>query len=175
MRFKKIWMTLPYAILLALAAWFYHLASNIDFTRRGDNLGPDFWPKLALISIMAVCAIQGLRFVFSDHISHQAANSVDAEETAEEAPQSAKLLAAGLFLTIAYGAFIGILGFLIATTLFMILFMYAGTHRAHMTIWLSSIIGAVAMTILFQKIVYVSLPRGVPPFDQLSEVMLSLF
>jgi hypothetical protein len=172
---NRIWMILPYAALFVLAAWFYYLASHIDFTQRGDNPGPDFWPKLALAAIMIVCVIQGVRLAISNSAPYRAADDASAAADEHSAPRSMKLLAAGLILTFAYGALIGVLGFLIATILFMSFFMYAGKYWSHLTIWLSSIIGAVTMTILFQKIVYVSLPRGVYPFDQLSDLLLSLF
>jgi hypothetical protein len=68
-----------------------------------------------------------------------------------------------------------ILGFMISTFLFMVLFMYAGRYRAHLAVWLSSAVGTVLLTLLFQKVVYVSLPRGVEPFSHVADAFLALF
>lgn len=175
MRANRILAILPYAALFTIAALFYYFASQIDFTQRGDNPGPDFWPKLALAGIMIVCIVQGLRLALSGYASPRSLNNTGTGEGEDDAPRSAKLLAAGLLLTAAYGFLINIFGFLIATAMYMILFIYIGKYRSHKVVWLSSIIGAVTMTVLFQKAVYVSLPRGVFPFNKVSDILLSLF
>jgi putative tricarboxylic transport membrane protein len=53
--------------------------------------------------------------------------------------------------------------------------MYLGGYRAHLVIWLSSIIGTVLISLVFLKVVYVSLPRGLPPFSDLSDFLIRLF
>lgn len=175
MRSQRVWMALPYAVLLALAAWFYRLASGIAFDHRGDTIGPDFWPRAVLIAMMVICAVQGARLLLAGPADDRPGAASDEEEGEDDAPRSNLLLALGILLTLAYGASITTLGFLIATFLFMVLFMYVGSYRAHLTIWLSSLIGAVLLTFLFQKAVYVSLPRGIPPFDQVADRLLALF
>jgi putative tricarboxylic transport membrane protein len=173
MRSHRVWAALPYAVMLALAAWFYQIAGAIQYTHQGSNLGPDFWPRMALAAMMAICVVQGVRILLFGHVDDRPL--IDAELEAEEEPRSNLLLAMGIVLTIAYGASLTILGFMIATFLFMALFMYAGRYRAHLTIWLSSLIGTLLLVVLFQKVVYVSLPRGVPPFDRAADLLLSLF
>jgi putative tricarboxylic transport membrane protein len=96
-------------------------------------------------------------------------------EEEDDAPRSNLLLGVGVVLTVAYGASVTILGFLISTFLFAVLFMYAGRYRAHAVIWLTSAAGVLALFLLFQKVVYVSLPRGVPPFDRVADLILSFF
>lgn len=175
MRSQRVWMALPYAVLFAVVAWFYRLAGQIEFTQRADNLGPDFWPRVALAAMMIICAVQGARLLLFGRADDTAGVIDMGEEEEEEAPRSNVLLVAGLALTVAYGAAMPILGFLLSTFLFLLLFIYAGQYRSHLPILLSSLIGALVMTILFQKVVYVSLPRGVPPFDQLADLILKLF
>jgi hypothetical protein len=160
-------------VLLALAAWFYRLTGDIAFDHRGDTIGPDFWPHAVLIAMMAICAVQGARLLLVGPADDQ--GEAASEEDDADAPRSNMLLGLGILLILGYGASITTLGFLIATFAFMVLFMYVGTYRAHLTIWLSSLIGAVLLTLLFQKAVYVSLPRGIPPFDQVADRLLALF
>jgi hypothetical protein len=165
-------MALPYAVLLSVAAWFYRLAGAIAYTHRGDNLGPDFWPRIALAAIMIICVIQGGRLLIFGRASDKSSViDLDGEEE-DEAPRSGVLLAAGLGLTIAYCLTMPILGFLISTALFLALFMYVGRYRAPVPILLSSLGGALATLVLFQKVVYVSLPRGISPFDGLADLIL---
>jgi putative tricarboxylic transport membrane protein len=176
MHFHRVRMALPYAVLLALAAWFYRLAGEIQYTHQGSNLGPDFWPRMALAAMMIICALQGVRLLIFGQINDDSIIAkLEDVEPEEEAPPSRLLLAAGTLLTIAYGLSLTTLGFLTASFLFMVLFMYAGRYRAHLTIWLSSLVAAVLLTLLFQKVVYVSLPRGTAPFDRITDFVLGLF
>lgn len=173
MRAERVWAAFPYAIIFAVTAWFYRLAGEIEFTRRGDYPGPDFWPRMALAAMMIICAVQVARLLFLGRAGHET-GVIDLGEDDDEAPRSNLLLIAGLVLTIAYGVAMPILGFLISTFLFLILFTYAGRYRAHLTILLTSLIGALVTLLLFQKVVYVSLPRGIPPFDGLADMILNL-
>jgi len=170
---QRIWLAFPYAALLVLAAWFYRLAGDFQYARQGNNLGPDFWPRAVLAAIMIICVVQGARLLLAGRAPDKP--SIGAVEEDDEAPRSNLLLAAGFALTVAYGALVTVLGFLIATFAFLVLFMYAGNYRSHATIWLSGLIGTLLLTFLFQKVVYVSLPRGVPPFDRLADTLLALF
>ena len=174
MQSRRFLSALPYAVLFGLAAWFYHLAGEIAFTRRGDNIGPDFWPRMALAAIMIICAVQGARLLIFGR-ANSTPGVVDVGEEDDDAPRSRLLLIAGVVLTVGYGLLMPIVGFLTGTFLFMVLFMYAGHYRGHLPIFLSSLFGALLVTILFQKVVYVSLPRGVPPFDRLADFILNLF
>jgi putative tricarboxylic transport membrane protein len=174
MNAQRVWMALPYAILLALAAWFYKLAGAIEYQRQGSNLGPDFWPRMVLAAMMVICVVQGARLLIHGRADDSALIDADMGED-DQGPRSNVLLAAGIVLTLGYGALVSVLGFLIATFLFMVLFMYAGRYRSHLAIWLSSLAGTVILTLLFQKGVYVSLPRGAPPFDRVGDFLLALF
>jgi putative tricarboxylic transport membrane protein len=173
MRAQRAWMALPYVILLSVAAWFYRMAGDIVFTHRGSTLGPDFWPRIALAGIMIICLVQTARILIFGRVDDKT-GVIDLDESDEE-PRSNLLLASGVILTVAYGESVMTLGFLISTFVFMLLFTYLGRYRSHLAIWLSSAIGTVVLVVLFQKVVYVSLPRGVAPFDRVTDLLLGLF
>jgi hypothetical protein len=82
---------------------------------------------------------------------------------------------AGAGLTLAYGVFIPYLGFPLATFVFLVAFMYLGGYRSHLAIWASSAVGLLLLATIFLNVVYVSLPRGVPPFDRLTDMIVGLF
>ncbi len=174
MRAQRVWMALPYAVLFAVVAWFYRMAGQIAFTQRGNNLGPDFWPHMALGAMMVICVIQAGRLLIFGRTERDG-GVIDLSEDEDAAPRSNLHLIAGLVLTVAYGLAMPVLGFLISTFLFLVLFMYVGQYRSYRTILLTSLIGALVTVILFQKVVYVSLPRGIPPFDGLTDLILRLF
>jgi putative tricarboxylic transport membrane protein len=173
---QRLWMAAPYTTLLLFAGWLYLIAGAIEFSPQGDNLGPDFWPRAVLMAMMTVCAVQAARILFfADTDAERVSDDAAYAEEAEEPPRSHPLLVSGFALTVAYGALLPLLGFLTATALYLGLFMYVGRYRAHLAICISSVAGAALLTVVFQKIVYVSLPRGAFPFDLVTDAVLRLF
>ena len=170
---KRLLTAFPYILLLAVAAWFYHIAMHIQYTARPGELGPDFWPRLVLAMLMVICAIHIGRVLIFGAGETAGVAGEDAEEG--EAPRQLFRLGLGIAVTVAYGALITIFGFPLTTAAFMILFVYAGGYARHLPIWLSSLAGAVILTVLFRSLVYVSLPRGVPPFDAITDILMKLF
>lgn len=174
-RFKN---ALPYAVLLVGTAGFYLLTSRIEYTSRPGQFGPDLWPKLAIGVIAIVCLFELLRALLTETrveavgITEQFEQSEAAED---DAPRRPLLLAAGIGMTIAYGALVNQLGFPLATFLYLATFMYVGGFRSHGVIWLSSLIGSASLTVLFMKVVYVSLPRGSAPFDRITDLLTGSF
>jgi putative tricarboxylic transport membrane protein len=173
----RIRAALPYVVLLAAAAVFYGIAGNIQFQAQPGTLGPDFWPKAALALMGLVCLYEIARALLFGKAAetHGIADALEGDEEEEEAPRRPVLLVAGGALTLAYGVFITILGFPLATFIYLVAFMYLGGYRAHATIWLSSLVGILVIANLFLNLVYVSLPRGIPPFDRVTDVIIGMF
>lgn len=173
---------LPYAALLLVAGVLYFYADQIVYSARPGVLGPDFWPKAVIGVMAAMCLYQLIRPLWSSSASQTyglgdelEAAETPAEDVEPEAPRFPVLLVAGSVLTIAYGVLIPVLGFVLSTFLYLIVFMYLGRYRAHAVIWLSSLLGTALLATIFLKVVYVSMPRGVPPFDQITDAFMRLF
>jgi hypothetical protein len=168
---------LPYAILLAASLLFFGLAGNIRYAPQPGQIGPDLWPKFALGLIAIVSLVEIARALLGRH--GEVRGVVDALEKEEEeevaVPRRPALLLAGAGLSILYGMLIPFLGFPLATFGFLVAFMYVGAYRTHLAIWVASAIGALAISSLFLNVVYVSLPRGVPPFDRVTDFIVNLF
>lgn len=176
-RFKA---ALPYFVGLALAAVLNHLAGTITYPARPGQLGPDIWPRIA-IAIIAVVCIYEIAKAFLLGGAHSGvqgiAEHLNAEDEAESEPATGSrlsLLLGGIGLTLAYAVLVPIFGFLLASYLFLILFMYLGGIRNHVAIWGSSTVGMLVFAFIFLKVVYVSLPRGVPPFDQVTQFVMDV-
>jgi putative tricarboxylic transport membrane protein len=174
---SQIRSALPYAVGLGLAVLLFIYANGIQYSPREGQLGPDFWPKLAIGLMGAVCAFELIKALLGRATGARGiADILDQDGTDEDvAPSSLPLLAGGIGLTVAYAALVTVLGFVTATFLFLVAFIYLGRYRRHGLIWLSSLIGIVVIALVFLKIVYVSLPRGVPPFDRVTDLVTGLF
>lgn len=183
MRASKLKSIVPYLLLLVIAAGLYTMTGNITYAARPGQIGPDFWPKVAIGLIAIVSALEIVRLLASRSPRSEIEGIVgklDREpapgeaETDDEPPRRLPLLIAGIALTLAYAVLVPTLGFIAASFLFLLVFMYLGGIRSHVAIWLTSATGIVAFAFVFLKIVYVSLPRGEPPFDQVTQLVMDL-
>jgi hypothetical protein len=162
--------TLPYLVGLAVAALLYMSARQIEYTPRPGALGPDFWPKAAIALMATVCLFEIVRGLLGFKNEAQGvAEVLEAEEPEEKAQTYPWLLAGGIVLVTVYAFVVDYLGFLFSTFLFLAAFMYLGRYRRHLAVWLTSGGVTLAAAILFMRIAYVSLPRGVPPFDAITD------
>lgn len=165
----RLGLALPYLAALAAAAWLFVLTLQLPAPRPG-TLGPAFWPRLA-IALMAIAALIELARIALGRASAPA----DAlEDEVDAAPRQPLRLLGGLALVGLYAASIATLGYLLASFLFLVAFMYVGGYRNHLVLWTSAVLGMAAIAFMFLKVVYVSLPRGVPPFDGWMQGLLRL-
>lgn len=169
----KLKALLPYAALLAGAAYLYHDAGRFAAAARAGELGPDFWPRAILALLMIVCACEIVRRMLPDRAVRDATGAGDASEGPDAGERFPWRLAAGIALTIAYVLALDILGFFLATAIYLALFMLAGRYYRARVIALASVLGSLAFVYVFMKIVYVSLPLGVGPFKAVSVWLLA--
>lgn len=161
--------SLPYIILLAVTLWLWSIASGIEYDARPDALGPGFWPKAALVLMGVLSVVQIGWTLMSSSDAGAVGMGAGLDEEEDEAPRQPLLLALGVALTVVYALSLDTLGFPIATTAFLIAFMYIGGARNHVAIWASSLIGVGVTAVLLMRVVYVSLPRGVAPFSAVTD------
>jgi Na+-transporting NADH:ubiquinone oxidoreductase subunit NqrB len=172
---EKLKKIVPYVIILAVSLYFYYLAGQFRFSARPGSLGPDFWPKLLLGLTMAACLYEILKaalFLKAAPRKKEAGNQI--AKTPSEKKSYPALLVIGIVMTVAYAYFVTILGFIICTALYFALFMIVGRYRKPWAILANSIIGTLALAVIFMKIVYVSLPPGKEPFSTVTFFILNL-
>ena len=161
---------LPYFVGLAVAAALFFYAGQIQYTPRPGLLGPDFWPKMACGLMAAACLFEIVRILAGlKSETHGVADALEEEEPEEPVTTYPWLLIGGVVLVTVYALVVDILGFLLATFLFLPAFMYLGRYRKHVAIWSISAIIILLAALLFMRFAYVSLPRGVPPFDHFTD------
>lgn len=176
METSKLRLSAPYIIGLAVAAILYHYAQNIEYTPRPGSLGPAFWPKLAIGLMAVTCLFEIVRGLFG--FKNQTQGITETLEQEEENDEPSRtypvLLAGGIALVLVYAIVIDTLGFLLSTFFFLAIFMYLGRYRNHIAIWLTSIGITFAVALIFMRFAYVSLPRGTPPFDSVTDFIRML-
>ena len=165
---------LPYAALASGAAYLYHHAAAFAALGRPGQLGPDFWPKAVLVLPMATCAIEIVRVALAPAKPHGAAARAKEAHEEEESPRFPLLLAGGIGLTILYVPAMQLLGFFLATVAYLAAFMLVGRYRRYGVIATTSVLGSLAFVFVFMKVVYVSLPLGVGPFESVSTALMAL-
>ncbi len=173
----KLRAALPYAAVMAVAAFLFVDSTAFAGLGREGNLGPAFWPRAVLVLLMIVCALEMLRVVFfykpetAAPVPHSAAPLPNADD--EDGVRYPALLFAGIFITVLYVPAIELLGFFLATIIYLAAFMWLGRYRRPVAIAITSVAGTIAFVYVFMKIVYVSLPLGEGPFRQLSAWVLA--
>jgi putative tricarboxylic transport membrane protein len=167
---------LPYVVGLAVAAGLFVYLGHIDYTPRPGHLGPEVWPRAAAALMAAACLFEIVRIgLGGSAVADNAANEI---ETITEVPSKESkfplLLGGGIALVLLYAVVLPLLGFVLTTFLFLAAFIYLGRYRRHAVVWTFSATMTALVAILFLRIAYVSLPRGIPPFDRIADLFLLL-
>ena len=123
-------------------------------------IGPGFYPALVLGFLAITCAL----LVLQDAMAQRRASSTAAQATVTE-PRRAYGLVAGAFLVVAaYIALLPLLGFRIATVLFVAAFQLTLEVPRTIRQWavlIALAVGAAALTyVAFERYLTVLLPRG---------------
>ena len=163
---------LPYFVGLAVAAVLYFYAGQIEYTPRPGLLGPDFWPKAAIALMALTCLSEIVRNLFHLKVqeTHGFAESLEKQGEEEgEVKTYPALLIGGIVLVLLYALLVAPLGFFLSTFLFLAAFMYLGRYRRHVMVWSVSGFITIMAALIFTRFAYVSLPRGIPPFDRVTD------
>jgi len=175
MAVEKLLRIVPYVIILLVSLYFYYLAGQFRFSAKPGNLGPDFWPKLLLALTMAACLYEITKTAFFLKIaSPKKAPEEQPSKAASKKKTYPKRLVIGIAMTLAYAYFVTVLGFILCTFLYFVLFMIVGRYRKIWAILANSVVGTLTLVVIFMKIVYVSLPLGQEPFSRVTFFVLNM-
>ena len=170
----------PFLAITAAAAYFYWLADHLDFEAAGPRLGPDVWPKMVLLLMMAASLFGAVRALLGRDVGQGGSLGdivvpVGAETEAEPLPRTwPSLVAGGIALFIAYPFALEQVGFIVATAVLLALFMLVGRYRNYPVIAVAGAGGSLLFFFVFKKVVYLSLPLGKGPFLALSLAVMRL-
>ncbi len=131
---------------------------GLDSMAAPGQLGPAFWPRLALIGLIVACLAKAVQ-----------ETRAPSPSPAEVGPPLARgRLAAAVALIVLYVLLAPALGFPLTTAAFIVAFMALSGMRSPIMLGLNAVGGTVALLYLFVKLVYLPLPKGDGPFEALT-------
>jgi hypothetical protein len=142
--------------MVVAAALLWRAAGEIPVVPVPGQLGPDFWPRLALAGLAlssAIKAVQRWRETGQAAVEREVAPDVDLVT-----------LAGATALLFAYVASVPYVGFAFGTVLFLALFMAVGGLRRPIPLLATAVGASLVLLVVFVKVVYLPLPRGTGPF-----------
>ena len=146
------------------ALYLYHETKTFGFIDLYGGLGPTFWPKLLLVFVMA-CSIGVAINVFrkaKKGLLPAASKTLD----------SGKIqLFSAIGLIFLYILLMKIIGFLVLTPFVMIAFMYLLGEKSKVWIYTVPFALTLGIVLLFTKVMYVPLPRGIGIFLSISHLL----
>ena len=146
---------------VALAVALYPATWGLDALARGQ-LGPGFWPRMALIGLCGACVAK----LVEEWRRGRGGGGITA--SADASPISHVKLAIGIALIVLYALLTPFLGFALVTALFVAAFLVLGGTRSRPAIAANGVIGTVGLLYLFVKVVYLPLPKGEGPFETIT-------
>jgi putative tricarboxylic transport membrane protein len=158
---------------------------NITYRASPNELGPAFWPRVWLALLVLVAAYDGWEAFRRSRRERgeQPALGGPAAVTSPaimDAPVGAKpeeswrLLLAGAVIVVAYVFATTVLGFMLATPIFLAVFIYLGGFRKVVPLVLIAVGATATLLFLFVRLVYVSLPLGQGPFSDFTVAVYQL-
>lgn len=134
---------------------------GLDQVVPGSQLGPGFWPRLALLGLAAACLA---RLVGVARRGARAA-SAKLDDASAAPPISWPKLAAAIALILLYVLAAPVLGFPVVTLGFIAGFMWLCGTRSVAAIAANAVLGTAGLLYLFVKAVYLPLPKGDGPLE----------
>jgi putative tricarboxylic transport membrane protein len=151
----------PLGGLVAALVLLVH-ARDLDDIAREGQLGPGFWPRLVLGGLALACA--GRAFT--------AWRGGPALDAGERESVRRGVLAAAVALIGLYVLAVPLIGFPLATAAFVAAFMGLAGVRTVRGLAATAAGGTIALLYVFVKLVYLPLPKGAGPFE---DVTLALY
>jgi hypothetical protein len=151
--------------LIAIACFLLSISST-TIKVDTDSLDPFFWPKVILVG-MLICGTLKLFFYLWKRKKMEDNNCVNIKS-------NYKALLAAVALTFGYFLGIVLVGYPIASLMFVIALSYLGGIKSIKVIASVSVGLTLVTSFLFVGVMYISLPRGVWIFYDITNFLFSL-
>lgn len=163
---KRSWPIL----IIVISIFLYINAGSIQAPGRlPGQIGPASWPR-AILAALILCS--ALKILFD--LRRGLHVSVSEPETREgviekmENRRNWKILVLAILSILGFVLAIDNLGFLLSSLLFLWVFTYLGRWRKKVYLLLIGVMGTLAITYLFVKLVYIPLPKGRSLFEDIT-------
>lgn len=148
--------------ILGASCYLYYVATQLKVFRAYKEVGPDFWPKIVLTVLIALSAILT---VYNVSVWRK---SRDKEQVSAEKEGNWKRVLIVFLLAVGYVYFLKTLGFIVASPLFIIGMMLVIMPERKKVIPFGVIGIMVMIYIIFNKLLFVPLPKGFGIFHDIS-------
>lgn len=162
---RRLLPTLVPAVLLVMALLMPGQIFRQEQTASIVGLGPAAWPRAMLMAMAGLCVLWLIRDMWVLRGAGRMPSLVIARE---EEPYAMGRALIGLGLIIAYGWLLPIVGFAVASALFIFIWCLLGGMRNPVVLVPVALGGTVAVLWLFMGLALMPLPRGYGPFDPFS-------
>ncbi len=171
---RRLQAAFPYLVVLAAGAYLYYTADTFEFEEASGRIGPGAWPKLILILMLAT-ALWGVvqSALAAGRLAPARREAEEAEDLLRPPEIYPGLVWVAVGATVGYLLLLPVLGFFLATVVYSFVLMYLGHYRRPLRVALLSVAIALAFMFMFMRIVYVALPTGIAPFDELSYALMA--
>lgn len=166
----------PYIVMICGGVVFYYFAYNISYAAVPGQMGPDRWPKMVIGIFIVVCAFEIVRRIMAARRDRPVlAQTDDLDSGFSQEMEAHPLLVVGASIaTVAYLLLLDYLGFFVATIFYTGSIMWLGGIRRPIFVSFMSLAMSVAFAVIFLKLIYVALPLGEGPFEQISLFVLKI-
>jgi len=147
-------------ITFAVAGILFYVARTFPQLKFADRVGPAFWPKTILFTVIVLSGSLFLKNV----IMGLRREKFGQEEVPVPEKEGAKRLIMAIVLSIIYGFSVTYGGFLLSIFLFQVLFLLILKVKRLLVLALFPLSLTVILYIIFIKVLYIPLPRGVGIF-----------
>ncbi|WJR75859.1 tripartite tricarboxylate transporter TctB family protein [Bradyrhizobium sp. NP1] len=166
---------LPYLVVLGIAIWLFYAACNIAYTPLPDQMGPDRWPKMITAILAFVSAFEIVRRLVASAPVQIAAGEDKLNEDLLHAKQTHIPMVLGtIIVTVVYLLALERCGFALSTALYSSCLMWLGGFRKPLVIMICACALTVFFTFVFMKLIFVALPLGQGPFENISLAIMRL-
>lgn len=123
-----------------------------------EGISPAFWPKMALLGILAGAGIKSAEVLL---------RSRAAKEPIEETHEGVSPVRAGIAIALCLVTVVLIdaIGFALANFIFLLAFLRVAGLKSNISSGITALVATIAMLYIFVKLVYVPLPRGWGAFE----------
>jgi putative tricarboxylic transport membrane protein len=166
--------TLPYAVVLAVGVYLYYAADSFEFEETSGRIGPGAWPKIILILMIATALWGVVSSAFRVTANTLEPAEVEQDEALIQPPEIHPWLVwLAIGMTLIYLFLLPTFGFFITTSVYIFALMYLGQYRKPVRAAGLSLTIAFAFMFLFMRAVYVALPLGIAPFNDVSYALMA--
>ncbi len=153
------------ASVFSVSLYLYYVTGTFKKFTQYAKSGPEFWPRIILVLMICLSGI----LLFKNIVSMiRAETNPKTGETPKGIAQEPYRFLLVVIASFAYAFGMGVIGFLLSTMTFQIIFLYLLRIRRFSSILFVSLLNTALLYILFIRVLNMLLPAGVGVFRTFS-------